>query len=372
LSQSRLLLLTRYSATAPSSRIRHFAFVEALCAAGYDVTIHSLLDDNQISAVYESRRRPIGPLTLAYLRRLALLLGNRPWDIVWIEKEVWPYMPFLLERSLLTRARHVVLDLDDPWFLRYELFSPPMVRRLLSRKIISLARFSDIVTASNENCAHQIRSRGGPPPTIVPPYVDLAPYDALPVRGPAMNDMPVVGWIGTPESGNEYLPLITSALNRLSESKMCRVVLIGAGDQVPALQAERRDWSLGTEAADVAGFDLLVAPYGMGPWEQAKSGYKILQAFAAGIPVVASRVGFIATLVTHGVDGMLVDNSEELWEVAIRQLLADRNLRHRMGQAGRRKVETSYSPEKARAAILTVMDGLRRNNMRALSDVPTV
>jgi glycosyltransferase involved in cell wall biosynthesis len=47
----------------------------------------------------------------------------------------------------------------------------------------------------------------------------------------------------------------------------------------------------------------------------------VLEAFAAGIPVVGSRLGGIVELVDDGVDGLLVEpESVESWSAALRQL----------------------------------------------------
>jgi glycosyltransferase involved in cell wall biosynthesis len=50
----------------------------------------------------------------------------------------------------------------------------------------------------------------------------------------------------------------------------------------------------------------------------------VLEAFAAGIPVVGSKLGGIAELVRDGVDGLLVTyDSLGEWAVALRRLATD-------------------------------------------------
>jgi glycosyltransferase involved in cell wall biosynthesis len=63
---------------------------------------------------------------------------------------------------------------------------------------------------------------------------------------------------------------------------------------------------------------------------------------ACGVPVVASPVGVNSEIVEHGVNGFLASTDEE-WREAIGTLLNDSSLRRRMGDAGRNKVEQSYS-----------------------------
>jgi glycosyltransferase involved in cell wall biosynthesis len=54
----------------------------------------------------------------------------------------------------------------------------------------------------------------------------------------------------------------------------------------------------------------------------------VLEAFAAGIPVIGSRLGGIADKVSHGVDGLLVDDyrDEGAWQAALGRCASDRNL----------------------------------------------
>ena len=53
-------------------------------------------------------------------------------------------------------------------------------------------------------------------------------------------------------------------------------------------------------------------------------------------------MGVNAEIVEHGVNGFLASSDAE-WKEALHTLLRDANLRARMGEAGRRKVERDYS-----------------------------
>jgi glycosyltransferase involved in cell wall biosynthesis len=57
----------------------------------------------------------------------------------------------------------------------------------------------------------------------------------------------------------------------------------------------------------------------------------VLEAFAAGIPVIGSDLGGIRELVRQGVDGLLVEpRSVSGWTAALRRLTGDRDLRKRL------------------------------------------
>ena len=74
----------------------------------------------------------------------------------------------------------------------------------------------------------------------------------------------------------------------------------------------------------------------------------LLEAMAAGVPVVATAVGGIPEAVQDGVNGFLVapGDSASLARV-LRKILVDRSLAERIGIAGRDSVRLRYAPERA-------------------------
>ncbi|TVQ91812.1 MAG: glycosyltransferase family 1 protein [Chromatiaceae bacterium] len=90
----------------------------------------------------------------------------------------------------------------------------------------------------------------------------------------------------------------------------------------------------------LGGLDLLVHPALM-----EGLGVALLQAAAAGVPIVASRVGGIPEAVADGETGLLVPPGDATaLAAAIQRLLADANLRRRFGQAGSRRVRDLFAP----------------------------
>jgi glycosyltransferase involved in cell wall biosynthesis len=84
----------------------------------------------------------------------------------------------------------------------------------------------------------------------------------------------------------------------------------------------------------------------------------ILEAMAAGLPVVASRVSGIPEVVEDGERGWLVppEDVEALVE-ALEEALADPGEAHRRGQSGRRWVEAAANPVEAARQWLALVEG---------------
>ncbi len=96
-------------------------------------------------------------------------------------------------------------------------------------------------------------------------------------------------------------------------------------------------------------------------WES--FGIVLLEAMAVGKPVVASDIGGYASIVTHGVDGLLVPpKDEEVLAQALISLMTDESLRQQMGARGRVKA-LEYSWENIAQKILNYY-------VRVLSEPP--
>jgi glycosyltransferase involved in cell wall biosynthesis len=73
----------------------------------------------------------------------------------------------------------------------------------------------------------------------------------------------------------------------------------------------------------------------------------LIEAMAAGRPVVATRVGGVPDLVEDGVNGCLVDPDRPAAVAeAVLALLDDPDRRHALGQAGRKRVHPAFSAER--------------------------
>lgn len=86
-------------------------------------------------------------------------------------------------------------------------------------------------------------------------------------------------------------------------------------------------------------------------------GRSVIEAWAFGRPVVAFAAGGPEHLIEDGVDGLLVEeaNDDALAE-ALWKLYADRDLRVRLGKAGRARVERDYATPKVVGRLVAEME----------------
>jgi glycosyltransferase involved in cell wall biosynthesis len=162
----------------------------------------------------------------------------------------------------------------------------------------------------------------------------------------------VVGWVGR-MTGVKRTDDVLEAL-RLLRGRGVDAVLVLVGDGPDREHVERRASELGIVRSclflgyqeDVSGwyraFDAMILP-------SANEGTPVvvIEALAAGCPVVATSVGGVPDVVREGVDGFLVPprDTEALAERLVR-LAEDPELRARMGAAGRESVPSRYAVER--------------------------
>ena len=86
----KILLLSRYGPLGASSRVRSYQYLPYLKAHGIDVTVSPLLGDEYLRKFYFGRVNHLTVRIAPYFRRLIELLKTRKFDLLWIEKELFP------------------------------------------------------------------------------------------------------------------------------------------------------------------------------------------------------------------------------------------------------------------------------------------
>lgn len=335
----KLIFFTKYTRTGASSRYRSFQYLPCLETASLSFTVNPLFDDVYLAHKYEHGRASIGHVLRAFTRRLWALLTAPRSAVVVIEYELLPWFPAVLERWLAWRGCRMVVDYDDALFHQYDAHRYPLVRRLLGRKIATVMRFADVVVTGNAYLAEYARRAGARQVEVIPTVIDLERYPLKGVASPSA--MLKIGWIGSPSTAR-YLHAIAPALAQVCREWRAQVCLVGSGPvDLPGIPAELTAWQVETEVDEIRSFDVGIMPLPDEPWARGKCGFKLIQYMACGLPVVASPVGVNAEIVEHGVNGFLATTVDE-WAQALTTLLTDAALRHRLGLAGRAKVERDY------------------------------
>jgi glycosyltransferase involved in cell wall biosynthesis len=163
----------------------------------------------------------------------------------------------------------------------------------------------------------------------------------------------LVGTVGRLDEPKKGLSCFLAAAARLAqELQETRFIVVGEGPARADLETLAARHGIGDRITfagrrrDVGevmqGLDLFVQP---SMWEG--FGITVLEAMAAGLPVVATRVGGIPEVVRDGVTGLLVPPGDPgALAHACGEVLRDGDLASRLGDAGRIRVESLFPIER--------------------------
>ncbi len=335
----KLFFFTKYNRLGASSRYRSFQYQPAILAAGLEIDVSTLFDDAYLKYKYLHGRARLRDIFRSFGRRLWRVLSVQRGTVVFIEYEMMPYCPPLMEWWLAWRGCHMVLDYDDALFHQYDNHKNAWVRRILGKKIATVMRLASTVIVGNEYLANYARRESVARVVVIPTVVDLTKYRVKEVE--STSSVFTIGWIGSPSTAR-YLNELAPALAQVCKGGRARVCLIGSGQiNLPDVPVEVIDWHEDTEVDEIRRFDVGIMPLPDEPWSRGKCGFKLIQYMACGLPVVASPVGSNSEIVVDGLCGYLSKTTDE-WVLALVALMTDAELRFQMGAAGRKRVEEKY------------------------------
>jgi glycosyltransferase involved in cell wall biosynthesis len=176
-----------------------------------------------------------------------------------------------------------------------------------------------------------------------------------------------VGWVGRMTAVKRTDDVLEGFKQLTDNGVPATLCLVGDGPDRPQLERRARELGIMRDTLflgyqeDVApfysAFDALVLPSG-----NEGTPVSVIEALAAGTPVVATRVGGVPDVVRDGEDGFLVDpgDTSALAE-RLTQLATDAPLRERVGAAARDRVFSRYAVDR----LVDDVDRLYRSLLQA-------
>lgn len=232
------------------------------------------------------------------------------------------------------KIRHrLVFELDDNvWGIdptntsAYRFYGVHSVQDTVS----TMCAMSDMVTASTEPLAEQIRARSGNENVRVIP--NFIPERLLSMERPRREHV-TLGWTGGMSHGRDVSMIAQPVRQIMDHNKELRLHIVGTDFRPTFGHANTRLTHWEPDPADFyqhLDFDIGLAPIIESPFNESKSYLKALEYGALGIPVIASDFGPYRDYVIDGVTGFLVSTPKQ-WREKIRLLVADADLRESMG-----------------------------------------
>jgi len=346
--RKRALFLVRHPESSASTRVRLLQYVPHLEANGWSIDAESFYPDQALRRLYETGKRSILEFSRCAMRRAELLINGRcsKYNVVVTQRDVFPWVPFEVERLLCKGYPRFVMDLDDAV---YEQYSGPLLRNKYPSVV---ARMAEVNVGSRRLADYAIRFNDRV--NIIPSVVDTERYSVKPDY--EARDRLVVGWIGTPVTVR-YLSSAAGALRRASTEIPFVLRCVGAPLKfsLPALQVESVPWTLQSEPDVLRTFDVGIMPLINEPFAHGKCGYKLIQYMAAGVPALGTAIGANSDIISDGVDGFLASSDAEFSDKLV-ALLKSEALRRRIGGAGRQTVEACFSLKSQQGRVLDSLE----------------
>lgn len=339
----KLFYFTKYGRLGASSRLRSFQFFPALEREGFDVEFQVLFGDRYVQNLYSKKSNAI-EIVRSYFRRFFVLFNLKKYDIVVIEKELFPYLPPVFEFFLTLFNVNYIVDYDDPIFHNYDLHKSIIVRKFLGHKIDKVMRMSSHVFCGNSYLEERALQAGAKSTSFLPTVIDLGRYNQERNLLSKENGKEfVVGWIGSP-STIRYLFELLPVFDKLALAyPQLRLHIIGAKSIF-----ERNGyisyipWNFDTEIREICNFNIGVMPLHDTPFEKGKCSYKLIQYMGCSKAVVASPIGSNNQVVTSGWNGILAYNRDD-WYKAIAFLIENPHLCVIYGKKGFERVKEVYN-----------------------------
>ncbi len=155
---------------------------------------------------------------------------------------------------------------------------------------------------------------------------------------------------------------LIAAFQRLKTAN-CKLVIVGDGperENLQALAADSKPRSIvfAGQVADVDPFYAIADIFAL-PSHSEGSPNVLLEAMAAGIPVVATAVGGVPEIVQNEKSALLVSpNDPPALATAIDRLLHDQNLAGRLTKEARELVVRNHSPERYAGSLIEIYRGV--------------
>lgn len=351
-----IAIYPRYSVGGASSRVRMIQYLSHLEEHGWDIAVRPFFDAQYLSKLYAGELRAKS-IVFAYVRRISEIGKSKRADVVWVEKEILPWLPFLVEKIVFRLGERIVYDFDDALHEQYRQHASRLIRTLLGSKVARIACRADAVIVGNRSLVEFFAETASNRLFHVPSVVDQRTTYDLQLRLSPGPKKFVFGWIGTPVTWNSYVVRLLPLFQQIAQKLGAEFWVIGSGESVGGPGSVRYlDWSHENENHLLNGLDVGIMPLEDDPWSRGKCGYKLLQYMAVGIPVLASPVGANLDIVRHGVTGYLVAKDTD-WEYFLAKLAFGPGQARPLGLNALRLVTESYSLESSKPKVYRILDG---------------
>lgn len=354
----RVLIFSKYSRDAASSRYRLLQYLPFLDEAKIEYDINILLNDEYINSLNKNgfSFRLFFIIVFSYFRRLKDILRSKNYDLLIIQYEVFPYFPSWAEFLLSKFGIPYLVDYDDAIFHNYDKNKNLLVQFFYNNKIRRVIKYASAVVVGS-HYLFEYASKFNFSVSLVPTVVNLTRYNST--TGISNSNF-TVGWIGSSSTSKYLLPYID--LFRKLSIQGIEFSFIGFYEgykhMFNGINVTWHNWSECSEISVIKSFSVGIMPLDDTPWTKGKCGFKLIQYMACGLPVIASPVGENNYIVRHGENGFLARDPND-WYKYILMLKENKVNSVELGKNGQEIVKNIYSLENTGKKIVEIITHIK-------------
>ena len=311
-----------------------------------EVTVSSFISKNFWKILYKPGnyfKKTIYTIN-GYIKRILEIVSLKNYDAVYIFMWVTPLGSKLFEKIYFRNSNKIIYDIEDNILLNFRRKDNLVAFLRSDEKIKFLIRNSNTVITSSPMLSEACSKISGSKENIkyISSSINMKRYS--PYKKHIKKKNIVIGWTGT-HSSIEYLNILKNVFKILKKKYhfINFKIISNFVYKLDDVTIENIEWNKFSEIQDLLEIDVAIYPLPINEWVKGKSGLKALQFMALGIPVVATKVGMNEKIIQNMYNGILVNNNDEEWILAIETLCKDFSLRNNLGKNSRKTVLENYS-----------------------------
>lgn len=342
---------------SPSQRFRFEQYISFLEQNGFECTHFFLLDEKSDKLFYSKGKifGKLGIVISSFFKLWRLSSRANDYDFIFIQRESFMLGTSFFEKRFSKSKAKLIFDFDDSiWLLDVSNANKAFAWLKNPNKAAEIISMSDAVVGGNPylcNYAKQFNKNV----KLIPTTIDTIEY----TNKGNKNTSICIGWSGSLTTLKHFDHAVPF-LKKLKEKYGDKISIKAIGDKNyknEALNVISLPWRKENEVEELSTFDIGIMPLPDDKWASGKCGLKGLQYMALEIPTIMSPVGVNSEIIQDGVNGFLASTEDE-WINKLTQLIESKELRQKVGKAGRKTVEEKYSIESQKTAYLKLFKEL--------------
>ena len=292
------------------------------------------------------------------LKLLAIsFIRARKFEYVFVQREAFMLGTAFFEKAIAKRSK-LIFDFDDSiWLANVSEANKKLAFLKNPNKIKQIIQAAHVNIVGN-HFLQEYAKQFSEAVELIPTCIDTNDYSRSSPLRPKIDNTVCIGWSGS-QTTIEHFKLAIPILEAIKKKYGNRIYFKVIGDasyQHKELEINGIEWTKETEIKELEEIDIGIMPLPNGEWSKGKCGLKGLVYMSMEIPSVLAAVGVNKEIIFDQENGLLC-TTDESWVKKLSLLIENKELRQKLGEAGRKTVVKGYSIHANKNHFLSLING---------------